>query len=168
MVYTGNMVYKCIQDPDKRAVIQQHGVDLTVVEINKILPEPAQGDRPQGIYCTGAVNAKTASMKDDFVVEGRHVWNLQPGIYTVYFDQGCKIPENAKANLIHRSSLARAGAILTSAEYDPGFETNSMGAILTVVSPLVIEKHSRIAQMIVYEVADKVDTPYKGHYQNER
>lgn len=162
MVFTGMQVMANLSDPLGLAKVQQHGVDLTVYEIQRVA-QP-EGDILPGIYLSGSVNAKT------FTVDFDHdkIWHLDPGIYMIYFDQGCRIPLDAKANIIHRSSLARAGATLSSSEYDPGFNTSQVGAVLTVWSPIALEQHCRVAQIIYYGLNKEAENKYEGQYQNER
>lgn len=166
MVFTSDQVLKCIIDSKGTAVPQQHGVDLTVDSISRIVPSCKEA-KPSGVYKSGTIlpryeEIKTLDVSDD--VKG---WYLQPGIYSAYFEQGVKIPLNAKANIIHRSSMGRCGTTITSGEYDAGFETDQMGAILQVFVPIFIEKGARIAQLVVYETNKVVENTYHGHYQNE-
>ncbi len=163
MVFTGNQVMEYLKDPLNLAKVQQHGVDLTVLEIRKLVPGKP-GTRVPGIYLTESVNAETAPLE---FVEGSSVWSIHPGIYMIYFDQGCKIPLDAKANVVHRSSLARAGATLSSSEYDPGFETANIGAVLTVWSHIALEQHCRVAQ-IIYSGLNGEAAAYEGRYMHER
>jgi len=163
MVFTGSQVRGFLSDPLGLAVIQQHGVDLTVSEILELVPGELHPERYPGIYRDRSVNAATKP----FPFWKDSLWKIPKGLYMIYFDQGCTIPTDAKANIVHRSSLARAGATLSSSEYDPGFHTDKVGAVLTVWHTLVLEQHARVAQIIYYGLKEAASA-YNGQYQWER
>jgi deoxycytidine triphosphate deaminase len=94
-------------------------------------------------------------------------WQLEPGTYSIEFDQGIELGENDTAFIIHRSSLGRMGAQIYSGVFDPGFKTSTMGAILRVSIPMIIYTHARVAQVIVFE-NQKVSELYNGQWQGEK
>ena len=97
-------------------------------------------------------------------VEGRECWMLDPGTYAITFNEGCKIPANAAAFIIHRSSLYRTGTSIVSPVWDPGFETSQMGTVMVVNVRLVVEKNARVAQMIVHTTDGEAEL-YSGQWQ---
>lgn len=97
-------------------------------------------------------------------VEGRECWMLDPGTYAITFNEGCKIPANAAAFIIHRSSLYRTGTSIVSPVWDPGFETSQMGTVMVVNVRLVVEKNARVAQMVVHTTAGNAEL-YQGQWQ---
>lgn len=158
MVFNSKHVLEHLIDPHNYAKAQQHGVDLTVVGFARcgggaILKDKTIIDRinPVGLF------------KQD---DGISYWLLDPGYYSVTFAQGIKVPPNTKANIIHRSSMLRAGGILMSAEYDAGFQTQNMGAFLLLTSAMKIELGARIAQIVMMST-EETETPYNGQFQNE-
>jgi deoxycytidine triphosphate deaminase len=89
---------------------------------------------------------------------------LEPGTYAITFNEGCKIPSNAAAFIIHRSSLYRTGTSIVSPVWDPGFETQQMGTVMIVNVKLIVERNARVAQMIVHTTAGEADL-YDGQWQ---
>lgn len=79
------------------------------------------------------------------------LFKLDPGTYSLTFEQGCKLPTNTTAFIRHRSSVLRCGGIITSGVYDPGFEVDEMGAVLIATKQIVIEKGARVAQIVLVE-----------------
>ncbi len=167
MVLASEFAINFIEDPQSYAKVQQHGIDLSVKSI--------------GLHRTINASVLVDRTTIDFdpqlsVLEPRYTflspkdsrcgWKLAPGYYNIIFDQGVTVPANCKANIIHRSSIARAGGWLFSAEYDPGFKTEFAGAFLLVHSPMFIEEHARIAQIVFYEVKGEI-TPYNGQWQGK-
>ena len=43
------------------------------------------------------------------------------------------------------------GGTVTSGVYDPGFEVDEMGGVMTLTKSAVIEKGARLAQIIMFE-----------------
>jgi dUTP pyrophosphatase len=97
-------------------------------------------------------------------VDGRECWMLEPGTYAITFNEGCKIPSNAAAFIIHRSSLYRTGTSIVSPVWDPGFETQQMGTVMIVNVKLIVERNARVAQMVVHTTAGEADL-YDGQWQ---
>lgn len=79
------------------------------------------------------------------------IYRLQPGTYSLTFDQGVKLDNKTTAFIRHRSSILRCGAIITSGVYDPGFEVEEMGAVLITHNTINIEQGARVAQIIMFE-----------------
>jgi deoxycytidine triphosphate deaminase len=156
-------------DLDHTAVPQQHGIDLTIKEVRKVFYlKPQTGvyiDRPT-CPAEEKVIESTLNITDP---EGSRGWNLPTGLYSIYFHQGIYVPPNTKANIIHRSSIARCGGQIYSGEYDAGFKTKNMGAFLVVHSPFFIEEGSRVAQIIFSRVENdgEMVVLYNGQFQNK-
>lgn len=83
--------------------------------------------------------------------EGKFLYHLDPGTYSLTFEQGIKLDNKHTAFIRHRSSILRCGGIITSGVYDPAFYVDEMGAVLIATKPIVIEKGARCAQLIVFE-----------------
>jgi len=158
MVFNSEHVMKCLIDPQGWATPQQHGVDLNVIGIMKVNGGQILKEK------TALQTATPVGVSRD---EQTHItyWDLEPGyMYAITFSQGIEVPANAKANIIHRSSVLRAGAMLFSAEYDAGFKTNNMGAFMITTAPLRIEQQSRLAQVVMCET-EETSSLYDGQWQ---
>ena len=97
---------------------------------------------------------------------GKFIYHLQPGVYSLTFEQGIKLPANRTAFIRHRSSVLRCGGIITSGIFDPGFEVDEMGGVLFAQQELFIELGARVAQVYMFEnyEADK----YSGQWQKDK
>lgn len=138
--------------------IAQHGIDLNVIQISRIV----------GGGGTIPAKGKTLIPRYDEVnfQQGSSVWKLEPGMYDVVFAQGCNIPSDQMLLIRQRSSLLRCGAFICSNVYDAGFKTDHLGTMLTVIYPINIEYNARIAQIYNHQ-ATSVDNLYDGQWQND-
>ncbi|MEM3980745.1 MAG: deoxyuridine 5'-triphosphate nucleotidohydrolase, partial [Ignisphaera sp.] len=84
------------------------------------------------------------------------VYTLAPGAYRVRYKEIVKVPENAIALAIPRSTLLRIGATVFTAVWDPGYEGRGEG-LMVVFNPhgIEIEQGAQIAQLIFVSL-DKV------------
>ena len=94
---------------------------------------------------------------------GKYLYKLEPGTYSLTFEQGCKLDNTHTAFVRHRSSVLRCGGIITSGVYDPGFEVDEMGAVLIATRSITIEKGARVAQIIMME--NNPAELYDGQFQ---
>ena len=121
----------------------QVGYDLTVKEIKKI---------------NGGVVMSDKTIINDYTpvtlmnnTNDKFVYKLEPGTYSLTFEQGIKLPTNRTAFIRHRSSVLRCGGIITSGVFDPSFYVDEIGAVLIATEHMIIEKGARVAQLIVFE-----------------
>ena len=121
----------------------QVGYDLTLKSIKKVSGGVVMQDKTSVADYTEVTPSVNA--------DGKFIFKLEPGTYSLTFEQGCKIPNTMTANIRHRSSILRCGGIITSGVFDPGFEVDEMGAILIATQPIIIERGSRVAQIIMFE-----------------
>ena len=134
----------------------QVGYDLTLKSIKKVKGGIVAVDRT--IVCTY-----------EPVENQKNSYHLTPGAYSLTFHQGCKLPANIKASIIHRSSVLRCGGLITSGVYDPGFEVDEMGAILIVFEDLDIEVEARVAQIVMEECYPVEENQlYNGQWQKDK
>lgn len=157
MLLNADQVAELLQTNNKGAKAQV-GYDLTLKHISKV-----QG----GIV-----------MKDKTIVHdysnvtpilngyGQYVYHLEPGVYSLTFEQGCKLDSTHTAFVRHRSSVLRCGGIITSGVYDPGFEVEEMGAILFASEKIFLEKGARVAQIIMFE--NNEAELYNGQWMREK
>jgi dUTP pyrophosphatase len=124
----------------KEENIAQHGVDLNLIQVQRIV---------NGRVGRIPVNGKTilVDYEDVPVIDG--IWALKTGMYNIVFEQGCNIPPMAMLLIRQRSSLLRNGIIIHSSVFDAGFKTENIGTMMVVNHPIVIEEGARVAQ--IYE-----------------
>lgn len=97
---------------------------------------------------------------------GKWIFKLDPGTYSLTFEQGIKLPTNVTAFIRHRSSVLRCGGVITSGVFDPGFETEEIGAVMMATEGIVIEKGARVAQVIMFENHEA--EAYNGQWMREK
>jgi len=129
--------------------IAQVGIDLRVIEIERVFGGgviPREGK---------TLLAKREKVKRQSPTEVKSlgltgaVRMLEPGVYDITLAEGCDMAPNVSGRIIHRSSLLRNGGILRSGEFDPGFSTKNIGAVMTINIPMLIEFKARLGQFIV-------------------
>ena len=180
MIRNAHNVMELIIDESNRAQKAQVGVDLTLNKVSRVgtgddhfvdgsYPWEAAGivagdATPKGIARIADYTEMRPVKKDHFV---NPVYKLEPGVYSIEFEQGLKpLPANQTAMIINRSSVGRSGAMIRSSIYDPGFTTPKMGALMYVFTPIVIEQYARVAQIIIME--NEEAELYSGQYQGEK
>lgn len=133
----------------------QVGYDLTLKSINRVHGGAIFKDKSQ-------INTYSEILP---MVNptGKIMYTLNSGVYSLTFDQGIKLPADRTAFIVHRSSIVRCGAIITSGVFDPGFEVENMGAIMFVYETILIERGARVAQVIIHENYQAMQ--YQGQYQ---
>ena len=136
----------------------QVGYDLTLKEVKKI---------------KGGIVLKESTGLSDYepvmptlTSNEKFIFELQPGTYSLTFEQGIKLDANHTAFIRHRSSVLRCGGIITSGVYDPGFEVDEMGGVLVATQPIDIELGARVAQVIIFE--NTTAKLYNGQWQKDK
>ena len=155
MLLNAHEVEELLQTNGKGAKAQV-GYDLTVKEIKKINGGIVMSDKT--IINDYDVVTPINNTNDKFV------FKLEPGTYSLTFEQGIKLPTNRTAFIRHRSSILRCGGIITSGVFDPGFEVDEIGAVLVVTEHMIIEKGARVAQIIIFENHEA--EAYNGQWQS--
>jgi deoxycytidine triphosphate deaminase len=163
--YTTNSMLTAKQILDQGIVIPspyskpaQVGIDLSLASVHRCLGGSVVfKDRT-------FIDPKFFEEAETTQVDHKECWVLKPGTYAITFNEGCKIPANAAAFIIHRSSLYRTGTSITSPVWDPGFETEKMGTVMIVNVKLIVERNARVAQMIVHETQEDANL-YQGQWQ---
>ncbi|KKL65795.1 hypothetical protein LCGC14_2151400 [marine sediment metagenome] len=141
----------------KYCKIQQSGIDLSLKELSYLHPDMTTA--------IGEIGVKECHSMPIYPRRyPRELWFfLGPGCYDFTCNEYVKVPKNAVAMLIQRSSLNRCGAYITSGLYDNGFE-NYVGGVLHVARSLRIQKNTRICQIVFFET--RHEAQYKGKYQS--
>ena len=140
----------------------QVGYDLTVKDVKAIRGGILYADETQ-LEPYDQIETMSVQKKDG---DHREVWSLKPGIYSVTFEQGCKLDDQTTAFIRQRSSVLRMGGTVTSGVYDPGFEVDEMGGVMTLTKTVVIEKGARLAQIIMFE--NNSAELYDGQWQKDK
>jgi len=140
----------------------QVGYDLTVVDVKAIRGGMLFSDATM----LDKYDDVTLSTVEKSEGDERNVWVLHPGIYSVTFEQGCKLDDKTTAFIRQRSSILRMGGTVTSGVYDPGFEVDQMGGVMTLTKSVVLEKGARLAQIIMFE--NNSAELYDGQWQKDK
>ena len=156
MLNNADQVEQLLQTNGKGAKAQV-GYDLTLKEVKRINGGTVLSDKTIVDYYTGVT---------EYELEGRVRFSLEPGTYSLTFEQGVKLPSNKTAFIRHRSSILRCGGIITSGVYDPGFEVDEMGGVLIATQPITIEKGARVAQIIIFDNSEA--QLYDGQWQGTK
>ncbi len=99
-------------------------------------------------------------------IEGREVYVLDKGAYLIEFFETIEIPKDAVGICFPRSSLLRSGCDIRTALWDSGYKGKSR-ALLVVYNPIMLERGSRVAQIIFLRTEKATDKTYSGQYQFE-
>ena len=157
MLLDSNKVEQFLDTKGKGAKAQV-GYDLTLKGVKQI---------------KGGVVLKDKTELEDYVTlmptftsNEKFIFELQPGTYSLTFEQGIKLDANHTAFIRHRSSVLRCGGIITSGVYDPGFEVDEMGGVLIATQPIDIELGARCAQLIIFENHEA--EAYNGQFLGEK
>jgi len=154
--------------------IQQVGVDLRVLSIEQARG-PLVVPHDHHPHCEKAMPIVSALPVDDDAW-GYQYYDLAPGWYHVTFEEGCNIPDNLWLQIRQRSTFLRAGTLLCSSVFDPGFVTRRMGTVFHVFKPGITRVYigARFAQAVVHHVnpvahEDLYGSEQKGSsYQNDK
>ncbi|MBN1329694.1 MAG: deoxyuridine 5'-triphosphate nucleotidohydrolase [Candidatus Heimdallarchaeota archaeon] len=141
---------------DNKTQSQVNGFDLSVKEIFTL-----EGD--------GVIDfdnsKRTLPNNVPVELENDAYWSLSPGSYILRYNEIVTVPMNAVGIIQPRSTLMRMGATIIGAWWDSGYSGRGQG-LLIVGRPVKIYRNARVAQ-IVFILSKKVDSGYKGAYQNE-
>ena len=134
--------------------VKQQGIDLRVKSVFSVCNDVAR--IPKEGKTTKPRVTELQFDEGDWLV-------LSVGYYEVYFEEGCKLSANVGGKIIARSSLIRCGGDLHCGWHDAGFETNNLGCFLTVQRPIIIQKGSRLGQIVLWE-SETVNNLYNGQW----
>jgi len=150
--------------------IAQHGVDLELIKVDRLFGVgkiPKKGKTSLVQYKEVELKESVSGIDTNGFPIFSSSWFLTPGTYQVTFKQGCKIPNDKMLLIRQRSSLLRNGTILHSSVFDAGFQTESMGTVIVVTTPIEIEYEARIAQIYAHNSLI-VENLYDGQWQNDK
>lgn len=150
-----------ITGPIKEENIQQHGVDLNLIKVEKISGTyDSHGSIPR-------IGKTQLAYRTEINIDTNGGWLLQPGSYDITLDQGCKIPPDKMLLICQRSSLLRNGTLIQSSIFDAGFETDKIGTVMIVHEAIWIEKYARVAQIYALN-SNVVENLYSGQWQGDK
>lgn len=146
--------------------VQQQGIDVRISKVSKlsgmgIIPETGKTSLPE---YTEIKPLRFHNKKIEQYITG---WMLPAGVYEIEFMEGVNVGNSFCMKPLTRSSLVRCGARVDSGLYDAGFHTENAGAMLYVTNTILIEKGSRIAQIVCME-SNEVNNLYNGQFQNDK
>lgn len=143
-------------DPDKQ--IQQAGIDIRVARIFTVhspIIEISETTKPD-----------FKSLYGELEPDSQGWFHLLPGTaYSIDSMEFIKVPENASAFVLQRSTFNRSGVFITGSVYDPSFEGN-VGATMYVFNRLKLQVGTRIAQ-VFFALTDSAGN-YNGSYQGQK
>jgi len=135
--------------------LQQSGIDLRLKMAEKVVGAGVLSENKQESQNPSLVELQ---LVDDFYLfKGGETYSLT-------FMEDVKVPENAAALVIHRSSINRFFGIITSGLYDAGFfSKGGCGAVFRPNTDVKIKVGTRVAQIIFFSAESA--TLYNGQYQ---
>jgi dUTP pyrophosphatase len=137
---------------------QPAGVDVTLKKVLRFSSE-------------GRIDFDNSSRKVSDVQEipFEEGWlHLESGAYKAIFNEYVKIPMDAAAICLPRSSLLRSGVSLECAVWDPGYEGRSE-ALLVVSNPhgVRFKENAKIGQLVFIKLFENAKEGYEGIYKGE-
>jgi dUTP pyrophosphatase len=94
--------------------------------------------------------------------------SLKPGAYKVIFNEYVRIPKDAAALCLPRSSLLRCGVTLECAVWDPGYEGRSEALLLVKNEHgITFKRNAKIGQMVFIRLSEGATALYEGQYKGE-
>ncbi len=143
---------------DLEMQVQPNGFDITLRGIS-LMETPGQV----------AVNnaERIVSELSPLEFDGKGFINLEPGIYSITYNEIVHLPNNVMALARPRSSLYRCGVSVGTAVWDAGYSGRSE-SLLNVYHPngFRVQKNARVVQLIFFRLTGETDG-YSGTYQNE-
>jgi len=146
--------------PAPEEQLQPHGIDLTVAAIARY-----QGRGQIGTSDSERRLPQFVPLEPD--PDGW--WELAPGPYLLRFSETVSLPPDCMAYARPRSSLLRCGVALHTAVWDAGYRGQGV-ALLVVYNQdgFRLQRHARVAQLVLHRLERAVTEGYRGAYQGER
>lgn len=138
--------------------VQPNGFDITLRDIFAIqTPGQIAVDNSQ----------RVVSELSPLEFDSQDFIDLQPGIYTITYNEIVHLPDNVMALARPRSSLFRCGVTVGTAVWDAGYSGRSE-SLLVVYNPggFRVQKNARVVQLVFFGLTGKTEG-YSGTYQNE-
>lgn len=159
-VKSGEFVAKYVEPVDED-MIQPAGVDLRAGKIFQL----DHHDTFELLKSGKNLPSRYEVLLDrNFPTKPRAGWHLTPGAYIVRYEQIIGIPDNCVGLVKPRSSVMRAGGMVNTAVWDPGYKGKGEGR-LKIEVPTNLGKGARIAQLVFLPA--EAGEQYDGQYQGE-
>jgi dUTP pyrophosphatase len=161
------MVENGVVSPVEEFQIQQHGIDLRVDDI--LAPSYAPNEPYMlelGRDETSGDSVRKVHTYSSLPIDDNGWYTLFSGPFQIVMQEYVKIPYDACALVIMRSTLNRAGAPLLSALFDAGYHNKITVSLYPQVQPIRIQRGARVAQIVFFE-ADSAGA-YDGIYQDTK
>ncbi len=112
--------------------------------------------------------SKTLPTYQEIQTNENNEYFLGPGAYKIRYKEFVKVPNNAIALALPRSTLLRMGATIYTAVWDPGYEGRGEGLMVVFNKDgIIIERGSQIAQLIFITLDKPTLFIYRGDYYRE-
>jgi dUTP pyrophosphatase len=143
---------------DLDAQVQPNGFDITLREIFTL-------DTPGRIAVSNSERIVSGLSPLEFDSSG--FIGLEPGIYSITYNEIVHLPNDIMALARPRSSLFRCGVSVGTAVWDAGYSGRSE-SLLTVLHPggFTVQKNARVVQLVFMRLTGETEG-YSGTYQNE-
>lgn len=159
----------CNSKPFSRDQFQPNGIDVRVDTIQRIgnkINNSVFSINVDDVKEKVPLSTLSLDRKYPFHSEEKPSFELKKFCpYCVECFESVVVPENTIAMIYGRSTLNRSGILIRSSVYDSGFICEKIGFTLYPWNDCVIERGSRIAQIIF--VAAESDFLYNGQYQGK-
>jgi dUTP pyrophosphatase len=138
--------------------LQPNGVDFTLRDIS-VFKSPGK------IAVSNSQRLISAQSPLTFDEEG--FIQLNPGIYSITYNEIVHMPKNVMALATPRSSLLRCGATVNTAVWDAGYSGRSESMLVVYNEQgFQLQKNARIVQLVFFQLTAETEG-YNGTYQGE-
>ncbi len=143
---------------DLATQVQPNGFDITLRDISRL-------QTPGQIAVSNAQRIVSELFPLEF--DGDGFIMLEPGIYSITYNEIVHLPNNVMALARPRSSLLRCGVTVGTAVWDAGYSGRSE-SLLNVYHPggFRVQKNARVVQLVFFRLTENTEG-YNGTYQNE-
>ncbi len=140
------------------AQVQPNGFDITLRDISLL-------STPGRIAVSNSDRIVSELTPLEYDAEG--YIHLEPGNYSITYNEVVHLPDFIMALARPRSSLLRCGVSVGTAVWDAGYSGRSE-SLLTVQNPggFTVQKNARVVQLVFFTLTGKTEG-YSGVYQNE-
>ena len=144
--------------PEPQEQLQVNGIDLTLRSISVLQNSGKMAVKNR---------QRVISDLSPLVFDGLGFIHLNPGIYSIIFNEIIHLPKDLMAFATPRSSLLRCGVTVNTAVWDAGYSGRSE-SLLVVYHPqgFCLQKNARVIQLVFLRMTDKT-RGYNGIYQGE-
>jgi dUTP pyrophosphatase len=143
---------------DLEEQLQPNGVDFTLRDIFSF-------QSPGKIAVSNTQRAVSAQSPLSFDKDG--FIRLNPGIYSITYNEVVHLPKNVMALATPRSSLLRCGVTVNTAVWDAGYSGRSESLLVVYNEQgFQLQKNARIVQLVFFQLTGETEG-YNGAYQGE-